>query len=257
MRTLTSLTLLALAACATVTAPAFSSYPLEELRALGSQAAWDELLLHAKDVAPSKRDDEWKRLVEQAAVGTLAAQAPESARDAELALAQAEQLLKAHPALKAAPTFLAARADLAVKGLAHTYGSSRHSAGDDPWLAEVRRFAEQDSVTPGLAQRLAKELVLPRLTASVAFPLYRLALARDGAKVCAEPDTGKVLLATIEDGSWAAEVKEAATTCWAQVKGPLLEGLKKGEPRGLVRYGCKLIADKAEAAEVKSQCSAD
>lgn len=248
-------TLLCCAACATTGGPSFASYPLDELRALGAQAAWDELLQHAKDVAPSKRDEEWKRLVEQAAVGTLAAEAPESARDAEAALARAEQLLKAHPALKAAPAFLAARAELAVKAYAHTYANSRHSSSDDPWLQDVRRFVEKDAVTPGLAQRFAKDLVLQRLTASVAFPFYRLALARDGAKVCAEPELATVLLATIEDGSWAAEVKDAATTCWAQVKDPLVAGLKKGEPRGLVRHGCKLIADKPEAAEVKATCA--
>ncbi len=255
MRHLLTVAVFASAACATTGGPSFASYPMDELRALGSQAAWDELLQHAKDVAPSKRDDEWKKLVEQAAVGTLAAQAPESARDAEAALAHAEQLLKAHPALKTAPAFLSARAELALKAFTHTYGSSRHSAGDDPWLVDVRRYVEKDAVTPGLAQRFAKELVLGRLTPSVAFPLYRLALARDGAKVCAEPELTTVLMATIEDGAWAGDVKEAATTCWAQVKGPLVAGLKKGEPRGLVRWGCKLIADKPEAAEVKATCA--
>src|SRR5690349_11254437 len=72
---------------------------MEDLQALVKQEQWDELLAHAKDIAPSKRDAAWSSAVEAGAVGMLGAFDVDDASPLAV-LDAAERLVRAYPSLR-------------------------------------------------------------------------------------------------------------------------------------------------------------
>ena len=241
------LTLGLLVGCAT---PA--PYPVEDFRALQKQESWRELLGALAAVAPSKRDEQWGAFLAEAAAGDL--RNYEVAQSPEGAITTADEMLKQYPVLKASKVYMAQRAETGIQALQVSYGG--HSRTEE-WLPRVKAFVEKDPLTPGLAQRVAKEVILGRLVPRVAFPLYQIAFARDGAAVCDDAKLPAVMLGVVEDGSWAEESKViVADKCFSQLRGPFTEAQTKGENRHLVKYSCQLLADKAELAEVlKTACA--
>lgn len=233
-----------LASCAT---PA--PYPVEDFRALVKQESWRELLTSLSAVAPSKRDEQWGTFLGAAAAGELKnLDVPQSP---QAALSSADEFLRQHPLLKTSKVYMAQRAETGIEVLKLTYSSARHSSGDDEWLTRVKAFVEKDTITPQLAQRVAKEVVLSRLIPAVAFPLYQLAFTRDGDAVCDDPKLPAVMLDVVERGSWPDESKDVvAGRCFSQLKEPFREALAKGENRHLVKHACRLLAGRAELAEL-------
>lgn len=232
-----------------------ASYPVEDFRALAKQESWRELLGSLASVAPSKRDDQWTAFLAQAAAGNL--KNYEVGQSPEGAIAMADELLKDYPVLKTSKVYMAQRAETGIQALKLSFGRYRHSASDDEWLPQVKSFVEKDAVTPGLAQRVAKEVVLGRLIPSTAFPLYQVAFSRDGDAVCDDAELPKVMLEVVEDGVWTEEAKAVvAGRCFAQLRGPFSEALAKGDNRHLVKHACQLLAGRAELAEVlKTACA--
>jgi hypothetical protein len=238
------LTLGLLVGCAT---PA--PYPVEDFRALEKQQSWRELRTSLAAVAPSKRDEQWGAFLATAAAAEL--KDTDVARSPETVLDSADEILKLYPVLKTSKVYMAQRAETGLEAFKVTFGKSRHSSGDDEWLTRLRAFVEKDTVTPQLAQRAAKDVVLTRLIPAVAFPLYQLAFARDGDAVCDDPKLPEVMLDVVEGDSWAQESKEIVTgRCFSQLRAPFTEALTKGENRHLVKYGCRMLAGRAELAEV-------
>jgi hypothetical protein len=238
--------LLLLAGCATTGSTAF--YPLEELRALDAPESRAEVLARALEVAPSKRDDTWRGVVERAAVATLAAIEVNDASTAEQALALTDTQPERFPFLLRSDAWLAQRAELGVKALPHV--AQRGERGT--WPRRVLAFARVDARTRGLAQRLADEVLLKQLIPSTAAPLYELAFAREGAAVCDSPTVTAIALA------WAAEgesFKPAFEHCWARVQGPLVEAVKAAETRTFKLNACKAMASRQAEAAVKTACA--
>lgn len=236
---------LALAGCATTSGPAF--YPLEELRALDTPETKDELLAHAREVAPSKRNDEWRGLVERAAVATLSGVEVKDTASAGDALGRVEELDRRFPALRKSALFLSRRAAVGVSAFGWMLQSSR----SQEWTALVLDFATHDAVTPHLAQRLAEEVVMKRLIPSTARPLYELALERDGAAVCEAPGLIKVAMELMSDGD---TFPAASKACWKQLEGPLVEAVKASETRTAKLKLCAAMVDHRDVAAVKAAC---
>ncbi len=249
VRAMTRLTLLGLLAtgCATTGAATTAFYPLEELRALDTPEDHGELLARAPEVAPSRRTDEWRALVARAAVATLVAAEVKDEQTAERALALTESLPARFPSLSKSPAFLAGRADLGVRALG--WASRRDTR---QWTERVVEFARRDAVTPGLAQRLADEVLLKQLVPSTAFGLFELALARDGAAACASPTLAKVVL---DVGAYGGQFPAALDTCWAQLEGPLTAAAKSAETHTAKLKLCALMASRAGEASVKAACA--
>jgi hypothetical protein len=236
---------LALTGCATSTTP---FYPLDELRALDAPESREELLARALEVAPSKRDGEWRGLVERAAVASLADLEIKTVPGAERALAAVEEFWTRYPALRRSPKFLARRAEVGVEALGWVLQSSR----SQEWTARVLEFARRDPVTPHLAQRLADEVVLKRLIPATARPLMELALSRDGAAACEAPALVKVALEVMGDG---APFPEATGPCWKQLEGPLVDAVKRSETRTGKLQLCAALAGQMNVAVVKTACA--
>jgi hypothetical protein len=237
---------LTLAACATTSSTTF--YPLDELKALDAPETRDELLAHAMEVAPSKRTDEWRGLVERAAIATLADLEVKNLASAERALALLDSTSAKFPPLKKSPAWLAKRAEVGIA----SFGWVLESRNSQDWVARVLEFAQRDPITPHLAQRLAEEVVLKRLIASTAKPLYDLALERDHAAACDAPGLAQVAL------DWAlddADFKAATSLCWKQLEATLLDAVKKTETRTAKLKLCAALAAHADAPGVKAACA--
>lgn len=235
-----------LAACATTSSTTF--YPLEELKALDTPDTRDELLAHAMEVAPSKRTDEWRGMVERAAIATLAEVEVKNAASAERALGLLESIPAKFPPLKKSPAWLAKRADVGVASFVWVL-QSRNS---QDWVQRVYEFAQRDAITPHLAQRLADDVIMKQLIPSTAKPLYELAIERDKAAVCDSPGLAKVALEWATDG---ADFKAATSLCWKQLEPSFLEALKKTDTRTAKLKLCAGMASHADSAAVKAACT--
>ncbi len=240
-------------ACCATSSPGgngWASYPLEELLALDQQEAWNEVLAHALEVAPTRRDASWQKALDRAANGKLATLEVTDAASAERALSTADELMHTYPSLAKSAAYHAKRAEVAVA----SFGWLSDSRQSYDWVHRIQRFAEKDTTTPHLAQRLANEVVGKRLIAGTTIGLFELALARDGAKVCDEPMFVKGLVDALVEGA-SAETKQLATkTCWGSVKGPLLEVVKGSESRTVLLRLCPLYAGQPEADAIKAKC---
>ncbi|MCA2977038.1 MAG: hypothetical protein INH41_04725 [Myxococcaceae bacterium] len=244
---------LLLVGCATT--PAAASL-MADLRALDRQEGYAELLARLKDVAPSQRDADWEALAAKANVMALDRLEIDDARSGEAALTVMAEQPVAFPSLRRSSDWLQKRTEVGLKAFRWTFGNHRHSAGDEPWVPRLLKFAAADPQTRGLAQRLAKELVLERLVSSSAWPLYELAFEREGDAVCADPKLVEVVLDAIDSEAWLDEMSALVTKrCAAQLKAPVAERLKKNESKSFRRGACKVLAGQADVADALKVCS--
>ena len=250
-----SLLLLAALPLSALAAP----YELADIKALDKDQSWTDLVPHLNDIAPSKRDAEWKAIAERACAGLLEASEIKDERGAQSALYEIESLLKQFTWLKTSKVFMEKRAQVGFKAFGWTYSSSRHSSGDDKWLDALKEFVALDTVTPDIALRGAK-VVTARLIPIVAFPLLKTALAKGGKEVCKDKDLQQSLLGAVEEGSWEKENAEMQTTCWAEFKPVLLAEVTKPDATRTLRIKLcpNLIERKALTDEQKSKlCTFD
>ncbi len=150
--------------------------------------------------------------------------------------------MKRYPTLKKGKVFMQGRADAGLKAFAKTYSDSRHSSGDDPWMDELKAFVEADAVTADLPMRAGK-LVTSRLVAYIAVPFFKKAIAAN-AGACKDADVKKALVAALDDNVWQDDAKALVEkSCFADVRGALEEGLKKGDGH-LKDNACPILAAK-------------
>lgn len=231
-----------------------ATYELADLKALEKQQSWAELVEHLADITPSKRDKDWEGLAERGGAGWLGTLETKDASSSERALEQADGLIKKFGFLKSSKTYMSKRTELALKAFKQTFSNYRHSAGDDEWMVKVKAFAESDPA-PELPLKLAKEVVLPRLVAGSAFPLFKLSFERGNKTLCKDSDFQKMLVDVMEDGSWKTEASEMTNKCWDDVKGPLTSALEKTKSGTYRRSVCPLLAAKnALPAAQKEPC---
>lgn len=233
------------------------SYPIKDLKALEAQGAYAELVQRMGDVAPSERNDEWKSITERGAGSYLETYELKDGRDGEQLLNASQELMKRYPHLKTSKVFLAKRAEAAIKAFALTYNSGSRSHSSESWIDQVVAFAHTDAVTPKLAERLAKEVVLGRLIPRTAFPLLKLAFERTGKEVCADKALHPVVTESLEDGAWLAELKVLLGTCWSDLKPSVLAKFATPDNEDFVKNTCATVASLPKAAsDFKGKCPA-
>jgi hypothetical protein len=247
MKMLRLLVLLPLAASA-------STYELADLKALETQQGWRELVDHLGDIVPSKRNDEWKGLAERSLVGLLSALDLKDERKAQQALGQIDEQLERWAFLKQSKPFLAKRAEVGLKAFAMTFGSSRHSAGDDPWRDRLKEFVAADTVTPDLPLRAGK-LITSRLVADAAIPYFKAALGKGGKPLCKDADVQKALVAGWLDATYLDETTAMTDTCFDELKPLLTAELAKASYGARKNSLCPyLLTKKAVPEDQKTKC---
>src|SRR5688572_24545007 len=93
-------------------AVAAKPYTIDDLSALEKNGAWEEVLGHLEDIKPAKRDAEWTRILERAAVEYTAGLA--KSREGYAAYSAVVELGRRYPSLLKAPSFTAKRAEVGI-----------------------------------------------------------------------------------------------------------------------------------------------
>lgn len=232
------------AACATPGASNSSaSGPMKELQALDRQGAYRELWDTLSTVPPSERNAEWLALAERAAIAKLDLEKSDYGRpDAEAPLALANEMLVRYPTLKTSQAFADKRFEVALTGFQHSYSSSRHSSGDDPWLARVKAFASAEPRADA-PRRLAKEVVLKQLIPITAFPLVKLAIEREGKAVCADAQLRQSVVDAVEEKTWVEDTTALLTgTCAAELRPAVVAAIGAEKATyAMKKNGCALL----------------
>lgn len=239
-----------LVGCATA-----KSAEYEDVRALDKQQNYAEMLGRLKAVAPAQRDDEWEGYVERANINALATAEIKDGRAAESVLSMIDEQLVSFPSLKKSAAWFEKRAEVGVTAFKWTYSNYRHSTSDEEWVPKVKAFVEKDTMTKGVAQRFAKDVVAARLVASSAWPLYEIAFQRDGDSVCTDPKLVDVVIDVIDYQSWLDVMTPLVTKrCAAQLKTPVAEKLKKNDSTSFRKGACKVLAGQADVSEALKIC---
>lgn len=215
---------------------------MDDLEALQKQSSWEELVAHLGDIAPAKRDAKWLAIAEQASAEYLKSLEIDE-RSADNAFYTSDNLVKRYPALKQSKKFLAARAEVGLKAFGFTYSNYRHSRGDDEWLVLIKKWVQADTTTVDLPVRAAKK-VQGRLMASVAWPLWKMAIDR-GNSVCGDKDFQEAIIMAVGEKSWADETKPVVDKCWADLKAPVIKQVEASKDAREVEAICALLKTKS------------
>ncbi len=252
MRSLLSLTfatgLIFLNACAT--ARGASSPAQLELDALLKQESYDELLSKALAVPATERNDAWLNAVSTAAVKSTSKKAFRETSEAEAYLASLEDMLRRFPLLKNSKPFMAHRAENGKGAFLWTFSNYRHSTGDEAWVPKVLEFVKADTVTPGLAQTYANEVVLSRLVASAGFPLFQLAFERNGDVVCKDPGLPKTVVELIDYDIYVPETQKLFERCKTAFDAAVAAKVKEPEAKDFRKHACVTLKGKPVMAGV-------
>jgi hypothetical protein len=232
-------------------------YEMADLQALDKSSSWEELIVHLKDIPPSKRDGKWQTIAEHAGAGLLGS-VKIGEHNPEEVLFVSERILGAYPVLKQSKVFMAKRAETGLQAFKWSYSNYRHSAGDDKWIDKIVEFVEGDDTTPDLALRAGK-LIDSRLIPVCGFRLFKIALAKGGAAVCKDGDFQRTVVAAVEEGAWLAEATAIVKDkCWGELKGPLLAELEKNKSDNFRQHACpKLKANNALSKAQVTICDAE
>lgn len=179
-------------------------YSMEDLTALHKTQSWNELLAHANDIRPSKRDDAWQVLVADAATGAFNNYVSSGAADSAIGLGQ--QLLTEYAFLSESKDFTQSFAKTLVpaaqscikysmEGCVESYGQL---------LAELSP-AGSVSFEEGTK-------VFQNVSKSLAIPFYAAAV-KQSPEYCEDEKVSNALLYTLDrpSNSQFALAKEVAT----------------------------------------------
>ena len=234
-----------------------ATYEMADLKALESQQGWRELVDHLGDIVPSKRDNDWKALAERSLTALLDTFELKDEHKAQDALNQIDEQVKRWAWLKQSKVFLARRADVGLKAFGMTFGSSRHSLGDDPWREHLKEFVAIDTVTSDLPLRAGK-LLMGRLVADAAIVFFKPALSKAGKPLCKDADVQKALVASWLEGSNKDDATAMTDTCWEELKPLLTAELGKASFSARKNSLCPYLGSKkAVPDELKSKCVFD
>lgn len=202
-------------------------YSMADLTALASSSSWDELIEHAGDIAPARRNDAWRALVVRAANGVL-----ENVSDYE-AFMRAESLLRSHGFLLQNDEFKTKRAAAAARAIGRCLDESSYDVS--PCLDAATQVLGRDPTNHGLAFSLGRVIRLgtsrgPDTT------FFRRAVEAQGAPVaqyCADGELQEGVARRFSQVSGATEAADASAIAF----GPCFEQLR-----------ARLLRDVAEAS---------
>jgi hypothetical protein len=221
-------------------------YSLQDLQALEKQQDWRELLGHVKDIAPTKRDAEWQRLVVKAAIGELAAM--QTRGEAFEAALYADALLADVPLLKTQRAFLDERAKAGLAGYDKCFGTGY---GGNDCADRLLVFVKLDEKNAALAFDAAK-IVRRHVTPSSSVPFFALALERSTDKAWTEKACGDRVLheavaAALYEPPTYDRAKAAASIargkCAAALDPVLVDALAEGSSYA-AQNGCPILVER-------------
>ena len=198
--------------------PKLAGTSIEDLDALAAAQSWAELHDRLNDISPAARDEHWNSLVEQAALGELAAQTVPGGSAADR-FAALERYYPKFPSLAKSQKFLAMRTTVGLEAFKLCFNEDR--AGGFKCRNDLERFVHAAPVTVDLALGAA-HLVGVGFNRQVSPLFYALGLDLPGGQaICTASDLRHDLIRGLglpPDYREATAAREVAEKCWESVK---------------------------------------
>jgi Caspase domain len=246
-------------------APSASAPPpsdaLAQLEALAATESWHELGQHLTEVKPTERDERWRALVEQAALGELTPLTTASSGSPAERLAAIERYYPAYPSLRGSPKFLALRATIGLDA----FGRCFDEAQQGPELQKCRDGLDRFVHAAPMSAKLASDagtLVVHKLNHDNAAPFFAMAFeAPHGEIVCAAPELATAVVAGLDVPSDYLEAKSAvmlADKCWASLKTAIVAEFANETPDSYYAQNtCPILIKRNEIIAARAvQCRA-
>ena len=239
----------------TTSAPA-PSEALAQLEALAAAESWHELGQHLTEVKPTERDERWKALVEQAALGELTPLAAPSSGSPDERLAAIERYYPAFPSLRSSQKFAALRSHIGLDAFGRCFDDAHQGAELQKCRDRLDRFVHTAPMSAELA-RDAGALVVHKLNHGNAAPFFAMAFeAPHGDLVCTAPELATAVLAGLD---WPADALEArsalmlADKCWASLRTAIVAEVANETPNSYyAQNSCPILTKHNETTAARA-----
>ncbi len=198
-----------------------STYSMADLQALEKKGAWEELLGHAEDVAPTQRGATWEKLVEKAAIGYMQQLTTNTA--AFEGVFTSQSLLKRYPHLLKSQEFMTKRGEA---GKAASEICLRESYRGQHCIDMMKDFLKTSNTGADVGFAFGK-ITRRNQNHYVAVPFFKWALdQKKDAAMCADEDLKLAVVAGLglppdyENALGARQI--AANACWDSLR-PAIE----------------------------------
>jgi uncharacterized caspase-like protein len=220
------------------------SEAIAQLEALAATESWHELGPRLTEVKPTERDDRWKALVEQTALGELTPLAAASSGSPDERLAAVERYYPAFPSLRGSQRFLALRSSIGLDAFGRCFDDAQGAA-----LQKCRDRLDRFVHTAPMSAQLAREagvLVVHKLNHGNAAPFFAMAFeAPHGDLVCAAPELATAVIAGLDWPGDTLEAKSAlalADKCWASLQTEIVAEVARETPDSYyVHNSCPIL----------------
>ena len=203
---------------------------IEDLDALASAQNWAELHDRLTDIGPAARDAHWNGLVEQAALGELAAQTAPGGSAAER-FAALERYYPKFPSLANSAKFLSLRGTVGLEAYKWCFDEGRQ---DLKCRNDLERFLHGAPVTAELALGAA-HLIGVKFNRQVAPLFYSLGVdAPGGQAICTDSDLQYDIVQALglpADYREAKAARDLAEKCWIPSNPPSRQTSRKRRAR--------------------------
>jgi hypothetical protein len=199
-------------------ANAKGKYGMADLDALATKGAWEELLEHAEDVAPTARNAAWEKTVERAAMGYMDQLTTKTG--AYEGIWTSQQLLKRYPHLRSSKELTVKRAEAAKIASKECLSKSY---GGDHCLDMMTDFLKTSGTSPDVGMAFGR-IVRANQFHYVAVPYFKWSLDQPKAEAawCDDEDLSLAVVAGLglpPDAENAAGARHiAAGACFAKLK---------------------------------------
>lgn len=218
-------------------------YAMADLDALAKRGAWEELLMHAEDIPPAKRDATWEKLVEKAAIGELG-QLTTKAESYE-GVFTSQALGKRYPHLLKSSEFMSKRGEAGKKAASECL---REAWRGEHCLDMMNTFLSTPGTSADVGFAFGK---IARLNQNhyVAVPFFKWALEKKkDAAMCGDEDLSLAVVAGLglpPDYENAAGARKIATEmCWDALKPAVEKKVLEDGSSYFIDNACAVLAAK-------------
>jgi hypothetical protein len=230
-------------------------YTMNDLLALEKSSSWEEIVAHLSDVPPSKRDGEWMRISEKAAIEYTASLA--KAQEPFAAYSAIESMGRSYPHLMKIPAFTAKRAEVGLGAFSQCFKQT-WSGGE--CVQTLLGFVDADPKNEELALKAAKMVRLNQFH-YVAVPFFLRAVKDKDSKACLDEDLRLAVIAGLglpSDYDNAKGAKKLAfELCWSALSDHVAgEFHKNSKGSYYFTNTCKELKEKKMLSNLQAkQCS--
>ncbi len=221
------------------------AYGIADLQALEKKGAWEELLEHAEDIAPTQRTASWEKIVERAAIGYLAQLTTDTA--AFEGVFTSQQLLKRYPHLLRSQAFMDKR------GQAGTIAAERclrEAYRGDHCIDMMKDFLKTSTTAADVGFSFGK-ITRKNQNHYVAVPFFKWALdKKKDAAMCDDEDLRLAVLAGLglppdyENAKGARDIAQNA--CFDALKAAMEKALVESEGGYYRDNACAVLKAKGQ-----------